>query len=387
LTTSAATHSPGCGNVPQYDTYKNPSAKNGPRGSDGATPEFRLFQGRDGRDGTGYFLINKADGTQAMYGSAFDCRLIGFDVTDENTDDIFEPGEAVNIHNVQVENTGEMPSPKCTNIPIFLETPRWLQEVHSHNQVLMPRQIQQMQIKAAMGSIQTYIPPLAQVPPAGTIHKQTVKLKLMAVIPDLERKIRGFDEPQKTITVQYPLAMELDEFRQEESLPTGSKSAFLWNVANLATHNMGKRSQCGRRVITEVSCRPGEPVVLGDEQLINIPSPGSESSQLELDNIQTGERIVIGKQVKILDEAEDYSKIEFTVELRATPVQSAHAGSATTAEFVTMQQHIFSLQVSRRYQYNPESQFLLVTSFDTDGDAVRAWQSFIHDELKATSEV
>jgi hypothetical protein len=54
-------------------------------------------------------------------------ELIGFDVTDENQDGIFEPGEHILIQHVRIRNTGR-PQPthrsKSTRTQILI-LPRW----------------------------------------------------------------------------------------------------------------------------------------------------------------------------------------------------------------------------------------------------------------------
>jgi hypothetical protein len=66
-----------------------------------------LGPGIRGRDGEGYIIVQRADGRQSTYSSRYRLELIGFDVTDENQDGIFEPGEHILVQHVRIRNTGE----------------------------------------------------------------------------------------------------------------------------------------------------------------------------------------------------------------------------------------------------------------------------------------
>jgi hypothetical protein len=93
---------------------KRGEGQNGLPGKAGPpAPETLLGPGMRGRDGEGRIIVQlRADGRQLTYQSRYRLELIGFDVTDENQDGIFEPGEHVVIQHVRIRNTGGLQPPR-----------------------------------------------------------------------------------------------------------------------------------------------------------------------------------------------------------------------------------------------------------------------------------
>jgi hypothetical protein len=97
------------GNV--YSRRIRVPGEDGVDGQPGATPIARLFPGTNGRPGNCAIIVRSKTGQEQTYRSRYQLELVGFDVEDENEDDIFEPGEHLFIRRIRVRNSGGMPSP------------------------------------------------------------------------------------------------------------------------------------------------------------------------------------------------------------------------------------------------------------------------------------
>ena len=97
-------HSHECVRIPV--SRSKPSASNGMVGASGHCPSASLEAGRDGKKGAAKINVLSNDGSVSSYYSRFEFRLLSFEVTDENDDGIFEPGECVIIKNFRIQNSG-----------------------------------------------------------------------------------------------------------------------------------------------------------------------------------------------------------------------------------------------------------------------------------------
>lgn len=118
---SAGGHAPGCRQVPTYRTRSRPSAADGCRGPAGRTPTTRLQPGRNGENGSVYFVIFGRDWARTTYRPRFEFQLVEFEVVDENQDGIFEPGECAIIQNIRVRNTGKFATPPYLLLAAFYQ--------------------------------------------------------------------------------------------------------------------------------------------------------------------------------------------------------------------------------------------------------------------------
>lgn len=155
---------------------------------------------------------------------------------------------------------------------------------------------------------------------------------------------------------------------------------------NRSTRSLGRTSQSRRDIATAVSCQPIAPAVLG-RPLIDASRPTTATSEQEIDLLNSGRSRQVWERVKILEEAEEYSKIDFEIVLYATPVQSAfpqHQGRMP--DRVTIQRQKVTVQAASRYRYNPESQFLIATSYGVTKDLYQAVSipmgSTVHSDLR-----
>ena len=232
-----AGHSSGCKQVAQYKTHSRPSASNGSNGPPGSAPSSPLYPGRPGDPGQGSFVIvlNPYEtSSDKSYSSPFEFRLRDFEVVDENSDGVFEPGECALISALQVENANTsstgMPTPIHTDIPAVLKSCEWLQSVRGRNRLLLPRNIAPRQMKTTTDGI---IWAKIKAPPSSSIENKRFtahqRIRLEATIPDIDRPVNNFNYSE-VITIQYPLFLEVRQIKYLQSMPMGSSCSIKWPV-------------------------------------------------------------------------------------------------------------------------------------------------------------
>ena len=107
-------------------TVSNKSSTSKIQGKDGRrekVPKEVLYSGLDGKVGEAWIIVRSPTSGEQAYKSRFHLELVDFDVEDDNEDGIFEPGEHVFIHRIQVKNTGEPP-----NVTLALHTDHFQEE-------------------------------------------------------------------------------------------------------------------------------------------------------------------------------------------------------------------------------------------------------------------
>ena len=95
----------------------------------------------------------------------------------------------------------------------------------------------------------------------------------------------------------------------------------------------------------------------------------------------------ISKRLHILEYAEEYSKIDFLIQLHATPVTTQTDQGRSSTALIPMQTHKITVQVTNRYHHNPDSKLLLLTSKSTTKEYLDGWRQFIRTELHTSADV
>lgn len=73
----------------------------------GNVPSNIIYPGQFGADGSCQITVVTDDGgVAATFSRRYEIVVIDFDVTDENDDGIFEPGEHLIVKNIRVQNSG-----------------------------------------------------------------------------------------------------------------------------------------------------------------------------------------------------------------------------------------------------------------------------------------
>ena len=75
----------------------------------------------------------------------------------------------------------------------------------------------------------------------------------------------------------------------------------------------------------------------------------------------------------------EYSTVDFVIELLLTPASVEQ--SRNLPDLITLQIYRRRMQVSKTWQYNPSSEFLLLTNKSTTKDTIISWSQFIRKHL------
>lgn len=384
-------HGASCRQVADYSHHSRPSASSGSRGPSGYSPTSPLYPGNPGDPGQGSFVVfdRYAPLAASTYTSKFEFKLQDFVVKDENEDDVFEPGESVLVSSIKVQNPNfdvrGMPTPSHTLIPATVRPCTWLQNVVGRDEIHLPRDIAPAHSKT---TIDETIWAAIQSPSSTSIANQVFtaqqQIKLVATIPDIQREVRNFDHT-KDIVIKYPLFMEPKRLKYLDSIPFGSTSSIKWPISNCSSKPLGRNSSCRRKIKASVSTR-SDHAFLG-EILLHVPSLDQrkvEEEILRLDPFQTRE---LSKRMRVSGDAEEYTFLNLSVKLRATPVSSATAERASGLSLTLMQSQDVRIQVSNRYRYTSDSKILILTSKATTKQQLDGWRRFIREELHASADV
>lgn len=380
--TTYGDHAPSYRQVPVYTTRHKPGASDGRKGPSGCTPAALLKPGRDGLDGTAAILVRNDDGSVSTYDSKFEFQLLDFEVVDENDDGIFEPSECAIIKNIRIKNSGGMPTPKKTLIPLRMQFSPWLTPLPGKDVVYLPFDIPPGGTEKITHEIWAMIEsPCAQ--PDSTAFKAVSTIKLQAIIPDICRKVPHF-EYSENITIQYPVKLATDEFKWMDTIPQGSSTSLQCVVLNISSKDLGNNSQSQRNIVTKISCPSTDPAILGDTM---SAGPGSEQTcrRQEIDLLQRDMSSLVSESLHIPKNKPEYSTIDILIELLLTPASVEQ--SRKSLDLITLQKYRLSIQVSKTWQYNSSSDFLLLTSKSTTKDTVNSWSQFIQKHSHISVDV
>jgi hypothetical protein len=192
----------GCEKVDDYESRSRPAARDGYRGADGYVPEEILRNGRHGSDGEGFFEIIRPSDRIDKYYSKFYFVLVDFDIVDENADDIFEPGECIVISNIRISNTGGMPSPPNTSIPVCMESITGVTPIQRHDTLYIPKNIPPGETAIVWGEIRARID-IPDTTAFGHGYRRNICVKLFSTMPQFDVRLKKFDV-NKNIVIQYP---------------------------------------------------------------------------------------------------------------------------------------------------------------------------------------
>lgn len=122
-------------------------------------------------------------------------------------------------------------------------------------------------------------------------------------------------------------------------------------------------------------------------QLLSVPRPNSAHRNQEIRLLHSKRSTTLSEQLEILEEAEEYSKIEVAIELRTIPISSEVSQNSRGDRRVLIQSQKKTIQVSNRYRFNPNSQILLITSYGVPKRTVDAWTGFIRRRLRTSPDI
>ncbi|KAF1955062.1 hypothetical protein CC80DRAFT_594675 [Byssothecium circinans] len=358
----------------ETEYYSNPPGWNGSSGYNGSQPSEPLYDGAPGRDGLFSFFVLRSNGPREQYHGCYDLRVSGFDIMDENDDGINEPGEHIFVKNIRVQNTGAMPSPPFTSIPLNIVPSTWLDGNVVQDGITLPTGIPLGGSYEARGFMKLFVkqePGRRASPGCPLIANDTVKI--IAVMPGINRTLDNF-LIQSPIVVRYPLELLPPAYLRTVSI--GDEFTVQWKIRNVSRKKYGTESNpsrlCGTRLHKTGSFSFKTPVE-NDESLqyIDIIDPAGE--------------VAFNQIFRVADSAEPFSRGMMYLEMllgepsndpsRYSPAPSPMPGVRWIARFD------LGFQISSAYHYNPEASYLLLVNTNTPGSLVREIIAYVHGSL------
>jgi len=211
----------------RYTRHTRPPGNKGNQGPPGSRPHSYLSGGAGGVRGAAHIHISNLDGTEAIYPSLYNIVVVGFEVVDENGDGINEPGEHVLVRNIYVQNTGGMPTPTRSMIPVLIHGSMWLDPIPEP--VYLPVGIQPGETVEVPGVLRAFIQQERAPRQMGVKFSATDEMKLIGVMPGIDRVLPDFCGAT-TINISYPLELEAPRFLN--SVERGSNVTFSWMVCS-----------------------------------------------------------------------------------------------------------------------------------------------------------
>lgn len=155
-------------------------------------------------------------------------------------------------------------------------------------------------------------------------------------------------------------------------------------VLNISSKDLGNNSQSQRNIVTKISCPSTDPAILGDTM---SAGPGSEQTcrRQEIDLLQRDMSSLVSESLHIPKNKPEYSTIDILIELLLTPASVEQ--SRKSLDLIILQKYRLSIQVSKTWQYNSSSDFLLLTSKSTTKDTVNSWSQFIQKHSHISVDV
>ncbi|PGG99856.1 hypothetical protein AJ80_09278 [Polytolypa hystricis UAMH7299] len=346
----------------------------GSSGYDGSQPSDPLFDGAPGQNGIISFFILRRDGAREQYHGCYDLRVSGFEIVDENEDGINEPGEHIFVENIQVHNTGVMPSPSLTRIPLGMLPSEWLDGSIPQDGVLLPTSIPPGGVYEARGSMKAFIkqePGLRQTPNNPLVVNETVDI--IAIMPGVNRPLNNFTI-QSAVVIQFPLQLLPPLYLRTVAI--GDEFSVQWKVRNVSRKAYGTACNpnrlCGTR-LHKVGQFDFKTPMDNDESFkyIEIIEPGCEavfSEALYVDNsAEPFSRGNMCLEIFLAEPGDDPSKF--------SQISSSMPGVRWIAKFD------LDLQISPLYKHNPDASFLLLANTGTPGSLVRELVAYIQGTL------
>ncbi|MCJ1398122.1 hypothetical protein MMC11_001319 [Xylographa trunciseda] len=368
----------GCGSTPIYKEFSRTRALDGRNGEPGARVMTALFPGAVGQDGSVDIVVRSEDGSVLNYTSLYKLELLGFDVEDENGDGIFEPGEHVLIRRIRIRNSGGMPSPTC-QIPITAISSICLSRVSGERgRVFIPSSIASGVTVTLEGTIMVLIKQCDDPPPIGTLFLKHDNLRIMAVMPWLNRVLPNFGFSQ-TIDIQFPI--ELRNIEYLASLARGTRSNLSWEIYNKSVKPLGGRTGSDRSIEVDISVNSCS---------VSLLSPTQEWTSNVINEVEilpNGSAVPMKQMLRISEDAQNYQELILRVLLYlAIPSHDPSAEDAALVPVQVIQQEELRIQVSSAYRYNPRAEVLLITNPATDINRYQGGLQYTAEEGETLGE-
>ena len=142
-------------------------------------------------------------------------------------------------------------------------------------------------------------------------------------------------------------------------------------MRNISSKDLGAASRSGRitKAVITTQCR----------QLVLSNGPQINHCEFPVQVLPGKGRVNLSFSAKFLQTTIPYETASAEIALHLTPPDKSAACS--------IQAQKLSIKVSNAYTYNPQSDVLLVTNYNTTANDIRSWNSLICNQLKMKLDV
>ena len=274
-----------------------------------------------------------------------------------------------------------MPSPGIANpIKVLIHGTSWLEPVESEP-CWLPTNIPVGSVVEVPGQLKCLIRNETAPRPAGQQLFVKDEITLIASFDRLERSIPEFNGKAE-VDIQYPLILEAPKVLL--SVAKGDIVRFHWVVC-VTLHATNRTNRYQLRNISSKACgynssskRAAATCLVDPGGVFNLTyseaAQGGEAVD-ELDYLEPGAAVPIDQDFRVSQHAEDYSYGYMRLELRLS-----HPNKVVQARTIGVVYGI-QLQISGKYTYDPDAQFLLIVNSHTPLFAIHQIRRYIWDML------
>lgn len=348
--------------------HHNSGGSDGSPGPDGRPGSARVWPGADGAAGAFAIEVTGAGGVVQTYPSRFDLRLVSFAHDSLNEDCVYEPGEVVRVFDLEVENTGGMPTPNQDALDLALVAGGWVRP--EPGQLRCTPGLAAGARLAVAGELRFRIDDWSPTEPGEPLEAEESILH-RALIPSVHRELADYQvgaalEAGKFV-IRFPArASAVTSLR---SLVAGEATRVRLSIRNASRIALGARSPCKRVVRIRVATAADSE--LGDAE-VGFTADGTELAPStgwtkELDVLAAGDTADLELVVAIKPGAPDYRRFAATVTLELGKLDDP----ATPRP---IQLRAFDVRVARPFQVS-DADVLLVVNHRTTRAELEAWEA------------
>lgn len=347
--------------------HSNSGGSDGSSGSSGRAGNARVHDGKRGADGA-FAIEVKSEAGVKTYASRYDLRLVSFAHDSLNEDAVYEPRELVRVFDVEVENTGGMPTPKKDDLRLSLVGGGWV--IPEPGDLLCAPGIEPGARHAVKGELRFRIKDFTPAAPADPLEVEESILH-RAMLPSVHREFEGYQRgeaiEQGRFVIRFPI--RLSPVQSLRSLVAGEATRVRFTVVNQSRFALGAGS--GTKRVVRVRVKTSADSELGDEHVTftaegaeHVPSAGWVR---EIDTLDAGGALDLELTVRVRPGAPEYRRYAATISLELGDIDEPAAARA-------IQIRAFDIRVAREFQAT-DADLLLVVNHRTTREEIAAWEA------------
>lgn len=255
-------------------THTKSGANDGLNGSDGSDASALLYDGAHGEKGSFAIEIVERAGLRS-YPGRYDLTLVGFRHRNENDDGIYEPEETIYVTEIEVENTGLMPTPAHHDIVIRVVETNWI--APGEAKLVVPRSLAPGERHRFRGLELPFKLRVFNPQRTGDAFNASETISLQALLPRVRRTFGDFAttaaaKQMGRFEIRFPI--EISPLTSLFSLAPGEAARLRWTLRNVSERDFGLDGGEGRAVAVKVMLVGGD---LGPDQVHVFDESGARA--------------------------------------------------------------------------------------------------------------